>query len=126
MHALLDHDGYIPAFLEITEAKVADLTVAKTLRLPTFSIVVMDRAYVDFTWYNKLNSRQVFFVVRMKKGTKHRVVERNQVIKAKGLTSEQTIVLTGTKAKECPILLRRVGYRDPDTGQHYVFLTNIF
>jgi putative transposase len=126
LHALLDHDGYIPAFLEITAAKVADLTVAKTLRLPAFSIVVMDRAYVDFAWYNKLNRRKVFFVIRMKKGTKYRVVERNQVIKAKGLTSDQTILLTGTKAKECPIFLRRVGYRDPDTGQHYVFITNIF
>jgi len=29
-------------------------------------------------------------------------------------------------AKRCPIPLRRVGYRDPHTGKHYVFLTNNF
>ena len=28
--------------------------------------------------------------------------------------------------KKCPIQLRRIGYTDPDTGKHYVFLTNNF
>jgi hypothetical protein len=36
----------------MTTAKVADITVAKLLRLPAFSIVVMDRAYLDFAWLN--------------------------------------------------------------------------
>ncbi|UCG12296.1 MAG: IS4 family transposase, partial [Deltaproteobacteria bacterium] len=109
-----------------TTAKVADITVAKLLRLPAFSIVVMDRAYVDFAWLHKLNHKKVFFVTRLKRGINYRVVKRRKVIKTKGLTSDQTILLTGTKAKDCPIQLRRVGYRDADTGQHYVFLTNIF
>ena len=54
-----------------------------------------------------------------------KLVERHEVDRSKGLTSDQVIVLTGAKAKECSIHLRRVGYRDPDTGKHYVFLTNI-
>ena len=45
--------------------------------------------------------------------------------RSKGITSDKLILLTGAKAKECPILLRRIGYRDPETGKHYVFLTNI-
>lgn len=107
-------------------AKVADITVAKLLRLPAFSIVVLDRAYLDFAWLHKLSAKKVFFVTRLKKGINYRVVKRCKVIKAKGLTSDQTIILTGTKAEDCPIPLRRVGYRDQETGQHYVFLTNIF
>lgn len=126
LHTLLDHDGYIPAFISITMAKVADITVAKLLRLPAFSIVVLDRAYLDFAWLHKLSAKKVFFVTRLKKGINYRVVKRCKVIKAKGLTSDQTIILTGTKAEDCPIPLRRVGYRDQETGQHYVFLTNIF
>lgn len=126
LHALLDHDGYIPAFIDMTTAKVADITVAKLLRLPAFSIVVMDRAYLDFAWFHKLNHKKVFFVTRLKRRINYRVVKRRKVIKRKGLTSDQTIVFTGAKAKDCPIQLRRVGYRDPKTGQHYVFLTNIF
>ena len=126
LHTLLDHDGYIPAFIKVTAAKVADITVAKLLRLPAFCIVVLDRAYLDFAWLHKLSAKKVFFVTRLKKGINYRVVKRCKVIKAKGLTSDQTIILTGTKAEDCPIPLRRVGYRDQETGQHYVFLTNIF
>ena len=44
-----------------------------------------------------------------------------------GLTSDQSIEFTGMRtAKRCPIELRRIGYRDPETGKHYVFLTNNF
>ena len=43
------------------------------------------------------------------------------------MTSDQTIELTSVKGRErCPIPLRRIGYRDRDTGRHYVFLTNNF
>jgi transposase len=109
LHTLLDHDGYLPAFIKITAAKVADITVAKLLRLPAFSIVVLDRAFLDFAWLYKLNKRKVFFVTRMKKRINYRVVKRRKVLKTKGLTSDHTIELTGTKAKDCPIQLRRVG-----------------
>jgi len=126
LHTLLDHDGYIPAFIKVTAAKVADITVAKLLRLPAFSIVVLDRAYLDFNWLHKLTEKKVFFVTRLKKGIKYRVIKRRKVIKTKGLTSDHTILLTGTKTEDCPIQLRRVGYRDSETGQHYVFITNIF
>ena len=61
----------------------------------------------------------------MKRNISCKAVERHEVDRSKGVTSDQTIVLTGAKAKECPILLRRIGYRDPETGKHYVFLTNI-
>ena len=49
------------------------------------------------------------------------------MLKGKGLSSDHTIELTGTRtAKKCPIQLRRIGYRDPETGKHYIFLTNNF
>ena len=126
LHTLLDHDGYIPAFVQVTEAKTADLTVAKLLRLPSGSIVAMDRAYIDFAWFHQLNENKVSFVTWMKKNIKYQVVQRHKVLKSKGVTSDQTIILTGAKAKHCPIPLRRVGYRDPETNKHYVYRTNIF
>ena len=48
------------------------------------------------------------------------------MLKTKGLTSDQTIELTGPRAKNCPIRLRRIGYKDADTGIHYTSLTNNF
>lgn len=126
LHVLLDHDGYIPQFASITDAKASDLSFARTLTLPPGSIIAADRAYIDFAWLYTLNKRKSFLVTRLKRNIKYKVTERHRVLKSKGVTSDQTIILTGTKASECPVPLRRVGYRDPETGKHYVFLTNNF
>lgn len=74
----------------------------------------------------KLDDKKIFFVTRMKRGIQYKVTERRRVLRSKGITSDQTIVFTGPKADKCTIPLRRVGYRDPQTGQHYVYVTNIF
>jgi putative transposase len=63
----------------------------------------------------------------MKSKAIYRTVSRRTALKSKGLTSDQTIKFTGTQtAKKCPMLLRRIGYRDAETGKRYVFLTNNF
>ncbi len=107
-------------------AKTSDLAFARTLTLPAGSIVAADRAYIDFAWLYKLNQRRCFLVTRLKRNIKYKVMERRPVLKSKGITSDQTIILAGTKANQCPIPLRRIGYKDPDTGKHYIFLTNNF
>ena len=126
LHVGLDHDGLIPSFVTITDGKCGDVTAGRTLDLPADSIVVMDRAYIDYGWFNTLNNKGIFFVTRQKRNARYRVIERRDVLKSKGLTCDQSILLTGTKAATCPVPLRRVGYRDPDTGKHYVFMTNNF
>ena len=126
LHALLDHDGYIPSFANITDAKTSDIAIARTLNLAPGSIVVADRAYIDYAWLFSLNQKKNFLVTRLKKNAKFKVIERHKVLKHKGLTSDQTIILTGVKASDCPISLRRIGYRDPETNKHFVFLTNNF
>ena len=56
-----------------------------------------------------------------------KTIERREVDRSTGLTSDQTITLTGFYAsKRCPVPLRRIGYRDGETGKHYVFVTNNF
>ena len=54
-------------------------------------------------------------------------VKSRPVDKARGLRCDQSIRLTGqTTAKKYPELLRRVKYRDTETGRSLVFLTNDF
>ena len=86
----------------------------------------MDRGYNDYIWYKSLNNNGISFFARLKTNAQYRVIERRMVLKTKGLASDQTIELTGAKAKNCPIGLRRIGYKDADTGIHYTFLTNNF
>ena len=127
LHIGLNHSGYLPEFVTITEGKTSDIEIGRMLSFPAGSIVAIDRGYTDYQWYNQLNNKGIFFVTRLKSNASHKVIKRHPVLKNKGLTSDQTIILTGIgAAKDCPIQLRRIGYRDQETGKQYVFLTNHF
>lgn len=126
LHVGLDHAGMLPTFVSITDGKTHDVTAGRALALPSGSIVAFDRGYTDYTWYNQLNDRGISFVTRQKKNARFRVTERRKIKAGQNLTCDQTVELTSTKGKTCPIPLRRIGYRDPETGRKYVFLTNNF
>ena len=127
LHVGLNHAGYLPEFVTVTDGKTHDVTIGRTLAFPKGSMVAIDRGYNDYAWYNQLTEKGIFFVTRLKSNAQTRVIQRRPVLKAKGLTSDQMIEFTGVQtAKRCPIRLRRIGYRDPQTGKHYVFLTNHF
>jgi len=127
LHVGLNHDGYLPEFVTVTDGKTSDIEVGRTLEFPKGSMVAIDRGYNDYAWYKQLTEKGIFFVTRLKSNAKSRVVSRQPILADKGLTSDQTIEFTGAQtAKKCPIQLRRIGYRDPETGKHYIFLTNNF
>ncbi len=127
LHVGLNHAGYLPEFVTVTEGKKHDVTVGRTLDFPKGSIVAIDKGYNDYAWYNHLTDKGIFFVTRLKSNAKYRVVCRRPVLKDKGLICDQTIEFTGTQtAKKCPAQLRRIAYRDTETGKRYVFLTNNF
>ncbi len=126
LHTLLDHDGYLPAFVAITPAGEHEVKKARTLNLPKGSIVVEDLGYTDYAWYGQLTAQKIFFVTRQKRNAGYEVLECRKVNKTQGSLSDQTIRLTGAKAQECPFPLRRIAYRDAATGKCYVFLTNHF
>jgi len=87
---------------------------------------VEDLGYTDYAWYGQLTGQKLFFVTRQKSNARYRVLEWRPVNTKLGLVSDETIQLTGAKARECPKPLRRIVYRDPETEKVYVFLTNHF
>lgn len=127
LHVGLDHRGHLPAFATITESRTSDIAVARALTLNRGSIVVVDKGYDDYSWYTDLTNKGVYFIGRQKRRAQYRVVERHRVKRSQGLICDQTIKLTGVKAqRENLALLRRVVYRDAETGKRYVFITNHF
>ena len=127
LHVGLNHAGYLPEFVTITQGKKHDVTIGRALNFPKGSIVAIDKAYNDYAWYKSLTDKGIFFVTRLKSNALYRVVSRRAVLKAKGLICDQTIEFSGPQtAKKCPTRLRRIGYRDAETGKHYVFLSNNF
>ena len=126
LHTLLDHDGYLPAFVTITEGRRHEAKAASLPRLPRGSIIVVDRAYTDYSWFRTLKNCGLFFVIRQKSNAVYQVKEHRPVPRRSGVTADQIISLTGPKAASYPYLLRRVCYTDPETGKQYVYLTNNF
>lgn len=122
LHVGLDHDGYLPRFVQMTDGQGYDGAWAKTLDLPAGSVVAMDRGYVDYKLFKQLSRNKIRFVTRYRKDIKFKVLERRSVDSACGLTSDQTVRLQGKDR----LVVRRVGFRDAETGRHYVFLTNAF
>ena len=127
LHVGLNHSGYLPEFINITEGNVSDITAGRMFNFPKGSIVAIDKGYNDYAWYKQLTDKGIFFVTRLKKNAKYSVEARRIVDKSSGLSCDQTIRFTGSQTcKKCPKALRRIGYRDALTGKHYVFLTNNF
>lgn len=88
--------------MTVTDGKVHDVAIGRTLKFLKQRILVFDRGYTDYTWYNLLNDNAIFFVTRQKTNATYNVLERRPVTKNSGLTSDQTIKIKGTKAADCP------------------------
>lgn len=127
LHVGLDHGGHFPAFATVTDGVRHDVPVGRGFDFPKGSVVVMDKGYTDYGWYKQLTEQGIFFVTRQRRNARYVVLERRKADSAQGVTSDQVIELTGERFKDgATPRLRRIGYRDADTGRHYVFLTNHF
>lgn len=127
LHCQLDHAGYLPTMVVITDGKQHDLVVARQQRFEAGTIVVMDRGYTDYAWLAALDERGVFFVTRMKENTAYEVVERRPVPTRGHVVADEWIMLTGplTQQKYAPGRpLRRVEIWLPEDERTLVFLTN--
>jgi hypothetical protein len=125
LHLLLDHEGCLPTFGVVTDGKVHDMTVARSLQFPAGSVVVVDRGYADYRLFSRWTTEGIRFVTRLKGNVLYRVIERRPVRKDQGVYCDQVIELTGlVSQRKYPQRLRRVRYRDAETGRMLVFITN--
>jgi IS4 transposase len=125
MHTLLDLRGNIPSFIHISDGKLGDVNVLDILVLEAGAIYVMDRGYLDFARLYLMHQAQAFFVTRAKSNTRLRRVYSATVDRSTGIICDQTIALTGTTSRnDYPEPLRRIRFKDPETGKTLVFLTN--
>jgi hypothetical protein len=127
LHTLLDLRGPIPTFIHISDGKVSDVSVLDLLLPEAGAIYIMDRGYLHFERLYALHQSRAFFVTRAKSDTQFRRLYSHPVDKATGILCDQTIVLTGVyTGSTYPDKLRRIKYRDPDSGKTLVFLSNNF
>jgi len=125
MHTLLDLRGAIPAFIHISDGKMCDVRVLDLLPIEAGAFYVMDRGYLDFGRLFKLHQAGAFFVTRAKRGMNARRVYSTKTDRATGVICDRAIRLNGFYvSRDYPEHLRRIRYKDPESGKTLVFLTN--
>jgi len=127
MHTLLDLRGNIPTFIHISDGKLHDVNVLDVLVPEAGAIYVMDRGYLDFKRLHAFHQASAFFVTRAKSNMDARRVYSAPNDRSIGIMCDQTIALNGYySSRDYPAHLRRIRFKDPETGKALVFLTNNF
>ena len=126
LHAVLNYNTGLPSYAVISEGKVHDSVAAKQTVFPASSVLVVDRAYVDFGWLNDLDSSGVFFVTRLKSNAKIEVLESFLTKdKDEHILSDEDIALTGFyTSQKYPKKLRIVRVYDEVNDKTLILLTN--
>lgn len=127
LHALLDFNGCLPSYVHITEGKVADITVAKGLRLPSDSVVVADRGYIDFELLNRWHKESIQFVIRLKDSISHIDYGENPLPDGKDehiLIDEKILLAEPSTRAKYPRKLRRVVVYDSKNNTTIELITN--
>ena len=125
LHLLLDHDGYLPVYAHLSEGNVHELRVAKSLHFPKGSVVVMDRAYVDYRQFARWTKAGIFFVTRLKENANYWDFEDWPVPKNSNVLKDQLIRLNPiTAGAPCREDLRLVTVWDERNQCEVRLLTN--
>jgi hypothetical protein len=127
LHTLLDLRGAIPSFIHISDGTMHDINVLDMLVPEAGAFYVMDRGYLDFARLHVLHQAGSFFVTRARSNARFRRIYSMPVNREAGLICDQHVELIWFYSqKGYPERLRRIRFRDPETGKTLVFLTNHF
>lgn len=127
MHTLLDYDGNLPAYVNITDGKTADNKGAYDIPLLRWSVIVADRFYNDFHLLNIWDSKGVYFVIRHKENIQFTVIKENELPENRHhhILKDEIIELKNKASKEnYPKRLRRVALWDDVNKQVIEIITN--
>jgi len=128
LHTLLDYDGCLPVYVNVTEGKVADNKAAYDIAIPSGSVVVADRGYVDFTLLYGWDQAKINFVVRLKDNIKFiPYAEKPLPDKYPEIIKDEEILLFEKNTREkYPEKLRRVVVYDKENNVTFELITNNF
>lgn len=114
LHFTLDHDGYLPTVLVITEGKIRETTIAQQQHFAPGTILIFDRGFVNLHWYASLTARGVFFVTRLHATANYAVIDRRPIPANRGIVSDDVIQFQNKAQRKYPATLRRVVVHTPE------------
>jgi hypothetical protein len=127
LHTLLDNTTMMPEVIVSSTGKTGDITAGKAMGLPATlkqgSIVVFDRAYIDYEWWNELDEKGIYFVSRVKTNTAILVMGQHAVPQGNTLADDRILIGENNGYSK---VLRRVRIIDDKTKTAYEYVTNNF
>lgn len=129
LHMLLDFDSCLPVYVHMTEGKTSDVAIAQQLDLPSKSVIVADRGYIDFDMLNKWHKKEVNFVVRLKDNINYIDVKERPLPENRAqniLKDEEIILLEKETYNKYPRRLRRVAVYNEQYDETIEIITNNF
>lgn len=127
LHTLLDYDGNLPAYINITNGKTADNKGAYDIPLLKGSVIVADRFYNDFPLLNIWDSNKIFFVIRHKENLQYHSIKENELPQNRHehILIDEIIELTHKGSKDkYQGKLRRIAIWDDQNSQIIELITN--
>jgi len=119
--------GNIPSFIHISDGKLHEVNALDRLLPEAGAFYIMDRGFTDFARLHRFDQSGSFFVIRGKSNLKFTRCYSHPVERSSGVICDQTVVLSGTRsARAYNAALRRIRFKEPETGKTLVFLTNNF
>ena len=127
LHTQIDLKTSIPEFILFSTASVHDVNVLDIVQFEANSFYIMDRGYVDYKRLYKISLCGAFFVTRAKDNMSYRRLYSREKNTTQGVIYDQVILLNNHYAsKDYPDKMRRIKFKDEQTGKILIFLTNSF
>jgi hypothetical protein len=124
IHIMFDDRLSVPTKAIMTKAKEHDVKIAKRFEIEKNQIYVFDRGYNDYNYFYEIHKNKAFFITRLKKNAKFRVLKKKLTGNKYGVISERIIKIIGTNKDSYNEPLRLIEYYDKETDKLLKFVTN--
>ncbi len=124
LHVQLNHGGYLPSYALISDGKCSDLAAARQMKWAGDTIVVFDRGYVDYQWWQSIHNDGAFFVTRRKKDVPLEVVAKRTPPQHCKVVKDEMVRLRSSKLAGGEMTLRLVTIWNEEKDELLEFLTN--
>ncbi len=129
-HTLINSSENVPCLIRYSAAARHDSQFLKEIRLPKGSIITFDKAYVEYSQYERFTKTGIFYVTRLKTNAKFKLTDWYGIHRdEKGIILEDADIEFKYKDKEGIERIhksRRIIYQDPYSDRLFEFVTNNF
>jgi len=130
LHMSIEEGISLPRLYYISEATVHDQKGMEKMEWKQDCIYVMDRGYLNYEQFLRMNKEGIYFVSRLKENTVYKSIEEKDIPETSdaGILKDEVIekeIATGKDGQKEVIRLRRVAYWDAEQKKCYEFVTNL-